>query len=200
MKKGNNKDYIRRGLKRIGLYEYEKLFIYKIELTKALPDVPADSKIRVQRADMNDIKRLTGSRDDKYIRIVKKRFSQGDSCYYVEIEKLIVSFVWAAFNSVYHSEVRYNFSFENDEVALIDALTMDEYRGKGIYKHLYWTALHDLKRSGYTNAYGFVLVRNKTSKNVHDKLGGKNVVKTIEYKKVFWKSNQIIKDRSSKGV
>jgi GNAT superfamily N-acetyltransferase len=106
-------------------------------------------------------------------------FSKGNICFVAVIDEKIASCLWTSFNQVYLPDIEYKLIVAKDIAPLIDGYTLDEYRGKGLYKILWNECFNYLVKSGkYSKIYGFINHANKRSLLVHDKL---NLNKIILY-------------------
>jgi hypothetical protein len=123
---------------------------------------------------------FANQRGSWYPQQARELFSKGNLCFVAIIDNKITSCLWTSFNKVYLPDIEYNLVVATDIAPLIDGYTLDEYRGRGLYKFL-WNECHNyLVRSGkYSKIYGFINQVNKRSLIVHDILNLNKIILDI---------------------
>jgi RimJ/RimL family protein N-acetyltransferase len=121
-----------------------------------------------------------------YIQQAETLFSSGNVCFVAINNGKIVSCLWTSYKIVHLTEIEYKLTVADNIVPLIDGFTIDEFRGKGIYKIL-WEECNNyhFKQGTYSKIYGFINPVNKRSMKVHEKLNLNKIIIVITMMKIF---------------
>jgi len=151
---------------------WQRLFIFESQLEGIIPN-EYKSTIEVKMLwEINEqLCSFANQRGAWYLQQARDLFLKGNICFVTVIDGKITSCLWTSFNQVYLPDIEYKLSVAKDIAPLIDGYTLDEYRGKGLYKILWNECFNYLVKSGkYSKLYGFINHANKRSLLVHDKL------------------------------
>jgi hypothetical protein len=162
--------------------KYERLFMFEFNLTEPVEQI-VDKSIIVGRLDTYSeiMDEFAEKRGDWYKDQAKDLFSKGNICFAAIIDGKIASCLWTSFNEVFLPDVEYKLKTPPNIAPLIDGYTLDEYRGKGLYKILWNDCLNYLISSKkYIKIYGFINNKNKRSIKVHDKLNLNKIILDIQ--------------------
>jgi hypothetical protein len=166
---------------------YKKLYVFETPLKEKYPIKEYDKSITIEvLLDINDISEFAKLRGDWYHQYAIDLLEKKNICFIAKVDGIVVSCLWTSFNKVYFSDVLFTLKVEKDIAPLIDGYTLEEYRGKGIYKILWNTCINyliDTKK--YTKIYGFILDTNKRSLKVHSKLELNKIIMKIRFIKGF---------------
>ncbi len=167
--------------------KYQRLYFFEYPL-KEIIDQKIDSSVQVHRfTSMNVLlEKFALRRGHWYENQAKDLFSKGNICFAAIIENTITSCLWTSFNTVYFPDIEYILKVDSDVAPFIDGYTLDEYRGKGLYKILWNDCQNYLINTGkYSKIYGFINSSNKRSINVHNNLNLNKLIFHITLIKIF---------------
>jgi hypothetical protein len=160
---------------------WQRLFLFESPLDSFVTNKYDEAvKLRILRETDDALLAFAGRRGPWYAAQAADLFSKGNLCFVAVIDGVIASCLWTSFNKVYLPDIEYTLYVEPDIAPLIDGYTLDEFRGKGLYKIL-WNECHNhLVATGkYSKIYGFINNANKRSLAVHDKLNLNKIILDI---------------------
>jgi hypothetical protein len=167
---------LRRALRPLG--NMELVTFFEKDLTQPLREVRPSQGIVVSLARPSDIDTLVKLMEERhriiepeitkeFKKLVLSRFQRGGLCFLGKTtEEEIVHYNWVSFNREQTLEGRM-LHLEPDEAYCLDAFTLREWRGHGIYPFLHYHALRVLKENGIRKAYTLVDADNKSSQKTH---------------------------------
>lgn len=167
--------------------KYQQLNVFEqsisISFENEKPDIAVDVRPFKTYEEIED---LVAQREKWYPSWVRKQFSGGNICFGAIYDGKIVCCLWTSFDQVHLPNVEYVLKVDRDTIPLIDGWTASEYRGKGIYKHVWSECLRYFRRDGkYQKVWGFIRPTNERSLSVHEKMELSKVIMTIFLVKVF---------------
>jgi len=167
--------------------KWQRLFIFESPLGGIIPnEYSNDIKVELLRGVDDKLLSFANRRGAWYLTQTKDLFLKGNICFSAVIDGKMASCLWTSFNEVYLPDIEYTIKTPPEVVSLIDGYTLEEYRGKGLYKILWNDCLNYLvKIKKYTKIYGFINNKNKRSLNVHDKLNLNKIIYDITLLKLF---------------
>jgi hypothetical protein len=172
---------LRRGFRSLGNLKMVTFFLK--DLTQPLNEVIARVDLTITLATESDIEPLVKLMKERYKHLdndlAKKfeslflyRLQRGGLCFLGKIENEIIHYNWVSFNRNNSLEGRF-VDLRPDEALCLDAFTLREWRGKGIYPAAHYRMLQILQAKGYRKAYALVDTDNKSSKKPHFRQGWK---------------------------
>lgn len=174
---------LQRSLLRFGRLELVTFF--KRDLTQPLREIQDRVGLTIARATESDLKSLAvlmGERNKiKKVEeegmvqpLAQSRFQKGNWCFLGKIGVEIIHYNWISFQGD-ESLPGHFLQLEKDEAYCLDAFTLREWRGKGIYPAVHYHALHILQQKGFRKAYTLVDLDNKASRKTHHLHGWKAI-------------------------
>lgn len=160
---------------------WQRLFVFESPLEVMIQNKYNENiEVKMLREINDQMLSFSDRRGLWYTQQARDLFSKGNLCFVAIIEGKIASCLWTSFNNVYLPDIEYNLVVPENIAPLIDGFTLDEYRGKGLYKIL-WNECHNyLVKSGkYSKIFGFINNANKRSLAVHDKLNLNKIILDI---------------------
>lgn len=150
---------------------------FEKDLTQPLQEVKPTRGITSGLASASDIGPLVKLMDERdkmhgreritnFENLVLSRFQKGGLCFLGKSGEDIVHYNWIAFNREETLTGRI-LHLMPDEAYCLDAFTLQEWRGRGIYPWVHYQALRYLKEKGTKMAYTLVDTDNKSSKKTH---------------------------------
>lgn len=130
--------------------------LYEIKnLTLRLPqDIVIENKIKYDEAFQSDMKKIINFWEDrKLIDETRERFEKGAILWIVKLKDEIAGLVWSIRGKMVSP---YYLPLVPNDAILFDALTLDEYRGCGLYGLLMEKVMEELKLAGVVRVYGMV--------------------------------------------
>lgn len=166
---------------------YQKIFILEAGLKNRYTEVKLDNGVNIEVIkDHNRLQDFIDKRGKWYYDYSKDLLDNGNYCFAVNVDGKIVSCLWTSFNFIYFHSMKYFLPVNSNVVPLIDAYTITEYRGKGFYKTLWNYFVNYLIDTGkYDRIYVPILSGNKSSLQVHGKLGADKIVMRVVLIKGF---------------
>lgn len=173
--------WLRRGLRPLGTLDLVTFF--QKDLTQPLIDVKARDDLTIALATVNDIdslmklmterqKILNVAQVKKFESLILSRFQKGSLCLLGKIGKDIIHYNWTSF--LWEESMGGRFvHLKPDEAFCLDAFTLREWRGKGVYPAAQYQMLLVLQEKGYRKAYTLVDTDNTSSKKPHYRQGWK---------------------------
>ncbi len=166
---------LRRTLHPLGTLELVTFF--ERDLTQPLQEVRTPQGITAGLAATSDIGSLVKLREErnKVIQpaiikqlenLVLSRLQKGGLCFTGKTGEKVVHYNWVSFNGEQTLKGRF-LRLKDDEAYCLDAFTLREWRGQGIYPFVHYQALRHLKEKGIRMAYTLVDADNKASKKTH---------------------------------
>jgi len=166
---------LRRALHSLGTLELVTFF--EKDLTQPLQEVRPPQGIIAGLATASDISSLVKLMEERnkmiqpggmkeFENFILSRFQKGGLCFLGKIGEKIVHYNWISFNWEQTLKAR-TLRLKTDETYCLDAFTLREWRGKGIYPFIHYQALRHLKGKGVRMAYTLVDADNKSSKKTH---------------------------------
>ncbi len=167
--------WLQRGWRPLGTLELVT-FLQK-DLTQPLIDVKALDGLTITLATVFDIESLVklmkerqnilGVAETKGIEdLVLSRFQRGSLCFLGKIGPKIIHYNWTSFNWEQSLGGRFVL-LKPDEAFCLDAFTLREWRGKGVYPAAHYRMLQVLQQKGYQKAYTLVDADNRSSQKTH---------------------------------
>jgi len=169
------------------LPRWQRLFVFESLLGDIIPNEHNNYiEVKILREMDDKLLLFANRRGSWYPTQAKDLFSKGNICFVAVIDGKIASCLWTSFNEAYLTDIEYTIKTPPDVVCLIDGYTLEEYRGKGLYKILWSDCLNYLVNTNKcTKIYGFVNNKNKRSLKVHDKLDLNKIIFDITLLKIF---------------
>lgn len=172
---------LQRSLLRFGRLELVTFF--ERDLTQPLRVIQIRVDLTITRAAESDIKALVvlmeervmmqGIEKEKQVHpLVLSRFQKGNWCFLGKIGAEIIHYNWISFHGD-ESLAGHFLRLEEDEAYCLDAFTLKEWRGKGIYPAAHYHTLLALRQKGFRKAYTLVDLDNKASRKTHHLHGWK---------------------------
>lgn len=160
---------------------WQRLFVFEFPLGGIISnEYNNDIEVKMLREVDDHLLLFANRRGFWYLQQARDLFSKGNICFVTVIDGKITSCLWTSFNQVYLPDIEFKLSVAKDIAPLIDGYTLDEYRGKGLYKILWNECFNYLVKSGkYSKIYGFINHDNKRSLLVHDKLNLNKIILDI---------------------
>lgn len=160
---------------------WQRLFVFEFPLGGIIPnEYNNDIKVKMLREVDDQLLLFASRRGSWYLPQARNLFLNGNICFAAIVDENIASCLWTSFNQEYLSDIEYKLIVSKDIVPLIDGYTLDEYRGKGLYKILWNECFNYLAKSGkYSKMYVPILHANKKSLLVHSKLNLKKIILDI---------------------
>lgn len=166
---------LRRTLRPLG--NLELVTFFEKDLTQPLREVRPAWGIMAGLATASDIgvlvklmeerhKMVAPDRIKKSENMVLSRFQKGRLCFLGKTGGEIVHYNWISFNREETLTGR-TLRLKADEAYCLDAFTLREWRGRGIYPLVHYQALRHLKEKGIKTAYTLVDADNNSSKKNH---------------------------------
>lgn len=151
----------------------------RMDLTTPLAEVKAKVPIEIDEATPADIEQLTELFEMSYEyrqcsrqeiqTLIRSRWRRGSKCFVARIGNRIVHYNWAYFNR--EAATGWRIELGEREALCNDALTVEEWRGKGIHAAINNYMLRFLKESGFETAYTEVLSDNISSQKALHRVG-----------------------------
>jgi RimJ/RimL family protein N-acetyltransferase len=174
---------LQRSLKAIGRLEVVTFF--ERDLTQPLNDLIFREKVNFSITALSDVPtlvRLMNERqkirlDDTKIefnKLVLSRFERGSLCFSGKINSEIIHYNWVSFNSEESLGGRF-VHLNPDEAFCLDAFTVREWRGKGVYPAAQAWMLRTLQEKGIGKAYTLIDADNSSSRKPHTRQGWKPI-------------------------
>ena len=131
--------------------------------------------------NIDSIKSLINQRDSWYYKWAQERFKEGNYCFGLEYEGVIVSCIWTCFNQVYIPNVDYNLSTKKNVAPLLDGWTSPNYRKKGLYSFVMNSCLEYLhNNTKFKSVYFFIRPENSPSISIHKNLPISHFIRLIK--------------------
>jgi RimJ/RimL family protein N-acetyltransferase len=161
--------FVRELAKKIGTLETYVAFC--IDLLDEIPPAPAELPLLVRRATERDFRQFR-SAPYPFARHAQfyDRFGI-DECYLAFWQGAIVHIAWVYYPDQLKKHPTPFRILRPDEAAIANCVTIDEFRGKGVYPTVVRVLLENLKKQGYRRCYMYIEVDNIASQRGVSKLG-----------------------------
>ncbi|MGA3085101.1 MAG: GNAT family N-acetyltransferase [Thermodesulfobacteriota bacterium] len=170
---------LQKGVSRFGRLEMVTLF--EKDLSQPLKDAKKLADLTITLATESDIEPLVkligerfktqeSSRIKEFEDLIHQRFKKGSFCFLGKIGKEIVHYAWISFH--WGESLGGHFiHLKDDEALLLDAFTLEKWRGQGILPAVVDQMIYYLQQHGYLKFYVLVDTDNKSSKKTFQRLG-----------------------------
>jgi hypothetical protein len=110
---------------------------------------------------------------------LRKRILRGDWCLSSVINGEIISVMFLSKGPCWLGPVAYSLSLPQGIIGFYDVYTLPTYRRQGLYRDLFLTGINSCLDAGYKRVWMWIMLHNRTSVIVHDKLGLNHIIRSI---------------------
>jgi hypothetical protein len=156
---------------------------FQKDLAQSLNEPKAPQGLTITLATVSDIPSLVNLMKERqkilevdevniFEDLVLSRFQRGGLCFLGKIGQEIIHYNWTSFN--WEESLGGRFAhLKPDEAFCLDAFTLKEWRGQGVYPAALYRMLQTLQEKGYRKAFTLVDTDNKSSIKPHYRQGWK---------------------------
>ncbi len=158
---------------------WKRIFEYRVILVWTLgepqPARQAKIPLTVRKMTADELDRVAAfygaePKTRKY-QVLQDRFEQRADCYVGIHNDIIVGILWGEYKSSYLYEIDKTYRLKDDEIALVDGITLPQFRGYSVQPAMLGVAMRDWWNAGY-KTLSFTMSTNESVFPVLRKSGG----------------------------
>jgi L-amino acid N-acyltransferase YncA len=158
----------------------ELAFLYRIELSRDIPQFRARAPVVLRQAGTDDIAQVArlmaksgdaaGRSEAEVVRVIAQRRARGSICFLAMAGDAIAHYNWLSFGWKESLAGRF-IVLESHSAYCGGGYTPERWRGLGIHTEVNAAMLHYLQGRGFRRAYTFVHAENRASRKTIERVG-----------------------------